>query len=78
MKGSAVALFSVNPMYSVNFMSVKVMLHCIFTFVLLHLNISGYKNGLSEEIQWNMTLTDIKLTEYIGFTEKSATAEPFI
>ena len=30
MKGSAVALFSVNPMYSVNFMSVKVMLHCIY------------------------------------------------
>ena len=29
MKGSAVALFFVNPMYSVNFMSVKVMLHCI-------------------------------------------------
>ena len=28
MKGSAVALFSVNPMYSINFMSVKVMLHC--------------------------------------------------
>ena len=28
-KGYAVALFSVNPTYSVNFMSVKVMLHCI-------------------------------------------------
>ena len=29
MKSSVVALFSVNLMYSVNFMSVKVMLHCI-------------------------------------------------
>ena len=29
MKSSVVALFSVNPMYSVNLMSVKVMLHCI-------------------------------------------------
>ena len=29
-------------------------------------------------IQWSMTLTDMKLTEYMGFTEKSATAEPFI
>ena len=29
MKGSAVALFSVNPMYSVNIMFVKVMLQCI-------------------------------------------------
>ena len=28
MKSSVVALFSVNPMYSVNLMSVKVMLHC--------------------------------------------------
>ena len=28
MKSSVVALFSVNLMYSVNFMSVKVMLHC--------------------------------------------------
>ena len=32
MKSSVVALFSVNLMYSVNFMSVKVMLHCIFIF----------------------------------------------
>ena len=30
MKSSVVALFSVNLMYSVNFMSVKVMLHCSF------------------------------------------------
>ena len=29
MKSSVVALFSVNLMYSVNFMSVKVPLHCI-------------------------------------------------
>ena len=29
MNSSVVALFSVNLMYSVNFMSVKVMLHCI-------------------------------------------------
>ena len=29
MKSSVVALFSVNLMYSVNHMSVKVMLHCI-------------------------------------------------
>ena len=28
MNSSVVALFSVNLMYSVNFMSVKVMLHC--------------------------------------------------
>ena len=28
MKSSVVALFSVNLMYSVNFMSVKVMIHC--------------------------------------------------
>ena len=29
MKSSVIALFSVNLVYSVNFMSVKVMLHCI-------------------------------------------------
>ena len=29
MKSSVVALFSVNPMYSVNHVSVKVVLHCI-------------------------------------------------
>ena len=29
MKSSVVPLFSVNLMYSVNFMSVKVMIHCI-------------------------------------------------
>ena len=29
MKQSVVALFSVNPMYSVNLMSVKAMLYCI-------------------------------------------------
>ena len=31
MKSSVVALFSVNLMYSVNHMSVKVMLHCIYS-----------------------------------------------
>ena len=42
-------------------------------------------NGLSKlnqyermHIQWSMTLTDMKLTEYMVFTEKSATADPFI
>ena len=29
-------------------------------------------------IQWIMTLTDMNLTEYMGFTEKSATANSFI
>ena len=29
MESSVVALFSVNPMYFVNLMSVKAMLHCI-------------------------------------------------
>ena len=35
MKSSVVALFSVNLMYSVNHMSVKVVLHC--TFVNMHI-----------------------------------------
>ena len=33
MKSSVVALFSVNPMYSVNLVSVKVMLHFISSFL---------------------------------------------
>ena len=29
-------------------------------------------------LQWSMTLTDMKLTEYTGLTEKSAMTELFI
>ena len=32
MKSSVVALFSINPMYSVNHVSVKVVLHCVCEF----------------------------------------------
>ena len=43
MKSSVMALFSVNLMYSVNLMSVKVMLHCINPKVyILEDNIEGY------------------------------------
>ena len=30
------------------------------------------------EIRWSMTLTDMRLTEYMGLTEKCATTELFI
>ena len=35
MKSSVVALFYVNLVYSVNFMSIKVMLHCTLLFTLI-------------------------------------------
>ena len=37
----------------------------------------SYQNTFNNT-QKTLTLTDMKLTEYMGFTEKSATTEPFI
>ena len=45
MKSSVVALFSVNLMYSVNFVSVKVMLHCILINYEYTENLPKHTNG---------------------------------
>ena len=45
-------------------------------YIILFTHLSKYKSDL--RIQWSMTLTDMRLTEYMGLTEKSATTELFI
>ena len=42
----------------------------------LHRSLATVGNKI--QIQWSMTLTDTKLTEYVRLTEKSATTELFI
>ena len=71
-------------MNSVNLMSVKVMHDCIFLSNFMTKIKSDLQKGrvfLSEvllgEIQSCMTLTDMRLTEFMGLTEKSATTKLF-
>ena len=68
MKGSALPLFSVNPMYSVNFMSVKVMLYCISLFAAILKNVfhpsnADFGSGYAGQPQQETSFVEFEIDE---------------
>ena len=88
MKSSVVALFSVNPMYSVNLMSVKVMLHCnclIVGFFSVGYTMADIRYKWNDGINSVQISNDVSLPQFkvLGHRQKTieaslSTGKPFI